>query len=66
MTGSDPILKDLRDRGYPKEFELPDGTPIHIKILCNNCHYSTDHYGYCPHKTSESQFDSTTQLQMMW
>ena len=65
MTGSDPMLKDLKDRGYPVKFDLPDGTPIHIKIMCHNCHYSTDHYGYCPHKTTKSQFGFDTQLRMI-
>ena len=60
--GVDPFLKDIKDRGYPVRFDLPDGTPIHIKILCHNCHYSTDHYGYCPHKEDKSDFDIPIQM----
>ena len=59
-------LKDLKDRGYPVRFELPDGTPIHIRILCHNCHYSIDHYGYCPHKEDKSDFDIPIGKKKAW
>lgn len=45
VGAGDKIYRWLRDRDYPKGFQ----------VLCFNCNYATYRYGRCPHKKRQKR-----------